>query len=79
MTPFTGKLINIDIEHEYDLLVNVVLSLALYRMLKSMELLPFDRPAEIFVVRSSSMVPKVFVSTSAGTRTRDLPHSNRML
>ena len=57
----------------------VVLFLAFYRVLKSMEPLSFDSSAETDVVRRSPTSAKVFVSASAGTRTRDLPHGNRTL
>ena len=42
--------------------------------LKSMEPLSSDSPAEIDVIRKSSMIAKVFVSAPDGNRERDLPH-----
>ena len=44
--------------------------------IKSMEPPPFDSPVETDIVRRFPTSAKVFVSTSASTRTRDLPHSN---
>ena len=57
----------------------VVLCLALYRVFKGMEPLTFDRPAETNVVRRFPAYAKVFVSISAGNRTRAFPHGNRNL
>ena len=57
----------------------VVLFLALYRVFKSMELLCFDSPAETDVVIRFHTSEKVFVSTLAGNRPRDLPQGNHML
>ena len=51
-----------------------VLLLALYRVFKSMEPLSFDNPTITEVVRSTTT--KVFVSTLAGNRTRDLEKDN---
>ena len=44
--------------------------------IKCIEPLSFDSLAETNVVRRFPTSVKVFVSTSAGTRTRDLPHGN---
>ena len=53
-----------------------VLFLAFIVCIKCMEPLSFESPAEPDVVRRLPKSAKVLVSTSAGTRTRNLPHGN---
>ena len=52
----------------------VVLSWICIACIKCMEPLSFDTPAQTDVVRRFPTSAKVFVSVSAGTRTRDLPY-----
>ena len=57
----------------------VLLSWLCIVYIKCMEPLSFDSPTEIDVVSRFPTSAKVFVSTSAGTRTRDAPHGTRTL
>ena len=56
-----------------------MLFLALYRVFKNMEQLSFDSPAETDVVRRFPTTANVFMSLSAGNRTKNLSHGNRTL
>ena len=56
-----------------------MLFLALFCMFKSIEPLSFDNHEKTDIVIRFPMSAKVYVSTKAGSLTRDLPHGNPMV